>query len=144
MAGTCVQTNFKKIENFQHDITGYVLTLLCTHHTDATLSVALASGIMRKLGGLYILAIKSYPGSVAPTDATDLSATDSDGLDLLGANGTNFIDATSTLQTRGYNTLLSTDEKILAVDDEIWTIATANNAVNSATFYLKIYLVDQI
>lgn len=141
-AGTCAWQSTTDV-NDGVDTVGSVVTLLCTHHTDNSLSVELSSSTMSELAGKYVFAVKSYPGSTAPTDATDLSIADSDGLSLMGVadNGLNFIDATSTLATMFYNSNLSTNMYWLPIDGEAWTISTANNAVASATFYLKFYLV---
>jgi hypothetical protein len=143
-AGTCVEsgTNPTMIFDGSRPV-GSVVTLLCTHHTDNSLSATVAASTMAKLSGKYVFAIKSYPGTTAPTDGTDLSIVDSDGLSLIGVadNGLNFIDATSTYATTFYNGHMGTNTYWMPVTGEAWTISTANNAVASATFYLKIYLV---
>ena len=144
-AGTCVEsgTNPTYIYTAEGYRAGSIVTLLCTHHTDNSLSAAVAASTMAKLAGKYVFLIKSYPGTTAPTDATDLSIVDSDGLSLIGVadNGLNFIDATSTKATLFYNATLGTNMYYMPVAGEAWTISTANNAVASATFYLKFYLV---
>ena len=144
-AGTCVESGANNPVYIYagRDKVGEILTLLCTHHTDKSLSATIAASTMVKLSGKWVFAVKSYPGTTAPTDATDLSIVDSDGLSLLGVadNGLNFIDATSTLATTFYNAHMATNSYWMPVAGEAWTISTANNAVASATFYLKIYLV---
>lgn len=143
-AGTCVESGTNPTGIYDgNQLRGEVVTLLCTHHTDNSLSAAVSASTMAKLAGKYVFAVKSYPGTTAPTDATDLSIVDSDGLSLLGVadNGLNFIDATSTLATTFYNSHIGTNTYWMPVTGETWTISTANNAVASATFYLKFYLV---
>ena len=79
----------------------FVLT--CTADADnssfpATILNPLAvdsNGVSFDIRGLKLYSVKAYPGSTAPTDATDLTITDEFGVDLLGTKGTNFIDATS-------------------------------------------------
>lgn len=79
----------------------FVLT--CTADADdssfpATILNPLAvdsNGVSFDIRGLKLYSVKAYPGSPAPTDATDLTITDEFGVDLLGTKGTNFIDATS-------------------------------------------------
>ena len=145
-AGTCVQATGSPSYVYAKTSVGSqlaakVVTLTCTHHTDNSLSVALASTIMDELSGWYVYSMKSIPSGVtAPTDATDFEITDADGLSLVGANGTDFIDATSTQKTLGYNTFLTVNEYLSPVASETWTISTTNNAVASAIFTLKIYL----
>lgn len=45
--------------------------------------------------GLKLYSVKAIPGDTAPTDATDCTITDADGVDLLGGKGADLIDATS-------------------------------------------------
>jgi len=142
-AGTCVESGANNPVYIYagRDKVGEILTLLCTHHTDNSLSAAVAAATQVKLSGKAVYKIKSFPGDPAPTDATDLSIVDSDGLSLIGVadNGENFVDATSTLATMFYNATLTASEEVIPVAGETWTIATANNAVASAKFYLRFY-----
>jgi len=142
-AGTCTETDWEVVKDYRGNKVGTVLTILCTHHTDNSLSAPLASNgdesAMQKLSGQYIYKIKYIPSSPAPTDETDLIITDSDGLSLLGANGTNFIDETTKQETLGKNTFLGISTYLWPVYSEIWTISTTGNAVSGSKFYLKFY-----
>ena len=82
-----------------------VLVLTCTAGTDgdagtypATVMNALAKDSNSNLfdiRGMKIYSVKAYPGTTAPTDATDLTLTDEYGIDLLGGKGADLIDATT-------------------------------------------------
>jgi len=54
-----------------------------------------SNGTAYDIRGLKLYSVKAYPGTTAPTDATDATITDEHGVDLLGTKGTNLIDATS-------------------------------------------------
>ena len=54
-----------------------------------------SNGYSYDIRGLKLYSVKAYPGTTAPTDATDLTITDEFGVDLLGGKGANLIDATS-------------------------------------------------
>lgn len=143
-AGTCVESGTNPTYIYHgNQVAGEVITLLCTHHTDNSLSAAVAASTMAKLSGRYVVGIKSKPGTTAPTDNTDLSIVDSDSLSLIGVadNGLDFIDATTTKETFFYNATEAVNIYKMPVAGEAWTISTANNAVASATFHLKFYLV---
>jgi len=84
-------------------------------------------------GDWYLTSFKTFPGATPPTDATDLSLEDSDGLNVLGASGTDALDATSTLEkfvensdsvTRPWPILNGVTQKITnnSVDSAIVTI----------------------
>lgn len=126
-----------------------VVTLKLTHHTDNSLSVPFDSEIMSVLSeAKYVLKLKvipagvlaAYPGTTT-TDAVDLELTDSDGLSLLGANGTNLVDSATTQATYFYNTFLGVPEYGYPIKNETITASTTGNDVASSVFYLKFYLV---
>lgn len=142
MAGTCAFVSAKDINDSYGRTVGRVVEVLCTHHTDKSLSADLDATTMKMLGGTKVYRVKSIPSATtAPSDATDLSIVDSDGLSLMGTtdNGANFIDATSTLETMLYNAVLTASEERYIIEGETLTIATANNDVASAIFTLKFY-----
>jgi hypothetical protein len=140
-AGTCVESGDNPTYIYSdNQKAGDEILLLCTHHTDNSLSVALSATVMSKLSGWYSWQIVSFPGDTAPTDNTDLEITEqmtaTIGLSLLGTNGTDFIDATIAKETLFYNSFLGIPTYRMAVTGRPWTISTTNNAVASATFYL--------
>jgi hypothetical protein len=45
--------------------------------------------------GMKLYSVKAYPGTTAPTDATDATITDEFGIDILGGKGSDLIDATT-------------------------------------------------
>ena len=54
-----------------------------------------ANGSLFDIRGLKIYSVKAYPGTTAPTDATDVTITDEFGIDLLGGKGADLVDATT-------------------------------------------------
>jgi len=145
-AGTCVESgdNPTRIYDTSGNIsnTGDEILLLCTHHTDNSLSAELSSTIMEKLAGWYSWQVISFPGGTAPTDDTDLEIseemTDTIGLSLLGSNGTDFIDATTAKETLFYISSIGVNIGRMAVPSRPWTVSTSGNTVASAEFYLLI------
>lgn len=114
-----------------------IITFLCTAHTDGSLSVTLNTADMADLAGRYILRIKSKPSTPAPTDNTTLEIVDSDGLSLLGTNGTSFIDATTTKETMMRNAFLGLNVYEPLTSLEPLTLTATGNAVSGAKFHLK-------
>ena len=117
------------------------VVLLCTAHTDGTLSVTLSDSIMKSLEGLsYTLLAR--PGSVAPTTDSDLSITSTNGKVLIAATvkGLDLVDDTSTRWTFFEGpTDGSVDQSTpTAWSGDPWIVALTNNGVASATFYLEI------
>lgn len=145
-SGTCVDAG--NPAGFYYDgseLTGDEVLVHCTSAVDKSLSVTLSgtdakNALMRKLSGWWHWQIVSYPGATAPTDNTDLEITEqmtaTIGLSLLGAYGTDFIDATTAKETVFYNTFISTPTYRKATMAHPWTISTTGNDVASADFYL--------
>ncbi len=87
--------------------------------------------------GFYIYSIETWPGGTAPTDATDFTLLDSTtGEDLLGANGTDAIDATTPKTIFPRSTAMSLNFYHLVKGD--MTINITNNSVNSAIMNVRI------
>ena len=87
--------------------------------------------------GYFLYSVETWPGDPAPDDATDLTLSDATtGEDLLGANGTDGIDATSSL------TLIPKS----AASDTLYTppvkgnltLSVSNNSVNSAIINIRV------
>ena len=138
MAATIEQVGLVNIKDFKENIVGYELELLCTAHTDNSLVVTLNDTIMKRMGGSFVLGLNSIPGATKPTTDSDLEIADSDGVSLLGTNGTDFIDDTDSRATMLYNSKLSINIQPLVVADNNWVVTLSNNAVASAVFTLKI------
>jgi hypothetical protein len=143
MAGTIAVANWTQIRNSVGAVKGLIMELTCTAHTDATFSAALTAAIMKKISGMSVYSVKCiYDGVTPVTTDSDLEITDSDGLSLLGSNGTNFVDNNSVTETAMYNTFLTANVLRVPIESEVWTLALTNNAVASAVFTLKFYLID--
>jgi len=142
-AGTCVESSTTSVYT-DSGVGGKVVLLLCTHHTDNSLSAAVAASTMNKMSGLFIDRIVTKPGTTAPTDNTDLSIVDAIGRTVVavGDGGLNAVDATTVVETQPYNAK-KTAYDVFWVTDDAFTVSTANNAVASATFYIYIYLTPQ-
>lgn len=126
----------------------YKVTLACTSHTDNSFSVALSTDLVQLLDGFYVYSITSYPGGTAPTDNTDLVWTvaktgTTKSVDILGTNGTDFIDATTTKELMTHQAFSSLNFYHVMDSDNTYTLTTSNNAVASATFVLEMVFVDR-
>ena len=85
----------------------------------------------------YIYSVETWPGAVAPTDATDFTLLDAvTGEDLLGGNGTDAIDATTpkTIFPRSAAMALNFYHMVKGN----LTLTITNNAVNSAVMNVRI------
>jgi len=83
------------------------------------------------LVGLELYLVGAYPGSPAPTDATD-STIMQDGIDLLGGKGTDLIDNTGHTQTLVGPSGSYAPQPVTGK----LTLNISNNAVGSAVTYL--------
>ena len=85
----------------------------------------------------YIYSIETWPGGTSPTDATDLTLLDAvTGEDLLGANGTDAIDATTPKTIFPRSAAMSLNFYHLVKGN--MTINVTNNSVNSAIINVRI------
>jgi len=147
-SGTCVDAGTKAGAYYYgpdgHKLTGDEVLVLCTHAAGA-LSVTLSGttakeALMKRLSGWYQWRVISYPAGTAPTDNTDLeiaeTMTATISLSVLGANGTDFIDATTAKETEFYNTFLGVTRYRMFGEAHPLVISTTNNAVASGAFYL--------
>lgn len=98
----------------------------------ATVLNTLANIVTWDLRGLKLYSVKAIPGAPAPTDASDLTITDADGVDLLGGKGENLIDATSKTWAPAGPTGYAVPALIMGN----LTINITNNSVNSAAVKL--------
>ncbi len=102
-AGTFTGTSTPYYNRATGKVEGFIVHLVCTANDPATTissSIDTISGVNTySLAGTNLHNVKSYPGATAPTDASDLTITDSYGVDLLGGKGTNLIDSTDYTQT---------------------------------------------
>lgn len=143
MAGSIVCVGDDIYRDIDRSVGGVVrvLALKLTHHTDNSLSVTLNDSVSGlKHGSLYgwqAWIFQTYPGATAPTDATDMTIADDYGLDILGAGGTNMVDATTGQEFYAEVNNIAGPRPI-STD---LTIATANNAVASAVFTMRMYMV---
>lgn len=87
--------------------------------------------------GWFLHKIIVNPGTTAPTAATDITITDDDGIDFLDGNGTDLIHNTDSKQAYGMIDGVPSLQPITS--DLLLTIT--NNAVNSATFAVKLIFV---
>ena len=152
-ASTCVDAGTNSPVGMYYKntvLTGEEVLLLCTAHTDGTVSVTLSGttaldAIMTKLAGQYSWQLISFPSTVAdsggppPTDNADLEITEkmtaTIGLSLLGTNGTDFIDATTAKETVFLNSFLGLNTYRMGTIVRPWTI-TASSVGNGGKFYL--------
>ena len=120
-----------------------ILSLSCTASGAAAFSITLPTAIMNWLDGSYLVKVKAVPGDTAPTDASDLSITDSAGFVLMSptGNGLDLIDSTSSLWNYPDGPIIGgTNDYTLIVKETPLVIAVTNNVVNSATFDITLEL----
>ena len=85
----------------------------------------------------YIYSIETWPGTTAPTDATDLTLIDATtGEDLLGGNGTDAIDATTPKTVIPRSTAMSLNFYHMIKGN--MTLTITNNAVAEAIMNVRI------
>jgi len=121
------------------------VTFSCTGDaSDGTVpDTAIASTTMTELRrGYWLVEVYTWPGATAPTDASDFTLEDNNGLDVLGAAGTDKIDATSDLRFFPLNSASATAN--YPVKATSLTMKTTNQAVHSAIWsvsfvFTKIY-----
>jgi hypothetical protein len=119
------------------------VTLTCTGDaSDGSFPATNINTLVKALGydirGMKISEVKAAPGATAPTDATDVEITDENGIDILGARGTNLIDATS--KTYIVPGPASQHQPVLVTGD--LTIAITGNSVHSAITTIVLNLID--
>ena len=105
----------------------------------ATFTAAVINNLpgMPDILGMKLYNVKVCPGVTAPTDASDLTITDADGIDLLGARGTDLIDSASMTSCCAGS---SGTEMPMPVMGPI-TINITNNVVNAAVIKMKLLFV---
>ncbi|MCK5606916.1 hypothetical protein KAR91_33750 [Candidatus Pacearchaeota archaeon] len=142
-AGSCIETRTSLYSGISLS-NKYKLTMVCTSHSDNSLSTTISTATVNKLSGLYFYNITAYPGDIAPTTDTDLTITATNGnksIDVLGGNGVDIIDNTETREE--IPRLIAGAVNFFSVVDpaNTYTVATINNAVASATFTLELIFV---
>lgn len=90
------------------------------------------------LVGFKLYSVTAYHGATGPTDASDLTITDVNGIDLLGARGTDLIDETSETSCCAGST---NTEMPMPITGPI-TITLTGNSVASAVVNLKLLFVE--
>ncbi len=116
------------------------LTLTCVGDaSDGSFPATILNDLQTEydLRGLQFYSIKVIPGVTPPTDSSDITITDEDGVDLLGAKGTNIISAT--LKTWALFGPAGYSVSALITGDV--TINISNNIVHSATIKIIIELI---
>ena len=143
-AGTMTVTK-KKFQNPKGEFK-YKVTLALTH-VGGAFSVAIPAATIAELDGFYLYSVVAYPGSVAATDDTDLVITSSNSgnksTDILGGNGLNIIDATTTKETIPHQTFSDLNFFWVIDADDTYTVTTANNAVATANPVLELIFLDK-
>jgi hypothetical protein len=110
-----------------------VVMFECTANTTTGTfdDVDTSAAVLNDIQGYYIKEVRIDPGSTAPTDAYDIVINDVLGIDLLGGEGVNASNVTSTrvLPKDGYP----------LVDDTL-TLAITGNSVNAAQTTVKVFV----
>lgn|SRR5574343_1012135 len=119
---------------------GSIYQLNVTHTCGAGSAVFTATKIPYNLRDKYLYMIRTYPGSTAPTDASDmyLYQHSSSGKDILDGGGANKLDATSTLTFKG---LINGVDSVIPVTGDLWFFADGNS-VNGAIVTAELYFLN--
>lgn len=116
-------------ERMTHPETGKAIlkvTLNCTiGATDVTIGPAIDGHVLK---GRKLTHVETVPGTTAPTDASDLTLSTANGLDILDGEGTDLIDSTSILGTVGG---VNGVDKPMIIDTVLTFAVTNNVAANS-------------
>lgn len=118
------------------DSTFYILTISWTADAAAATVPATAlitTGAGRTTDGFIITQVITNPGSVAPTDNYDITLVDADGFDIMGG---------ALVDRDTANTERAVPAVVNAILPGTVTFTLANNAVNSATGTVMIYLAS--
>jgi len=107
---------------------------LCTADAaDASMGAYTVTGFY----DFYLYSVETWPGSTAPTDATDFTLLEAvTGEDVMGGNGTDAIDATTTSTVLPRSSFMSLNFYHMIKGN--MTLTITNNAVNSAEMYIRI------
>ena len=147
-AADAMTENLEKMDGTKN-MEKYKLTLACTLDSggDFELSEALSTSTVNTLHGFYLYSITAYPGATATTDNTDLTiiateATTNKSVDILGGNGTDLIDATTSKETIPAISFAGLNLYHIMDKENTYTITTANNAEASADPILELIFVQ--
>ena len=116
-----------------------VWTLDCTaNDTDATFpAIAMSSTVRGEIVGWYVSEVRTYPDAVAaPQDAYDITITDADGFDIMGATLANRSDSTDQRALPLWTTGLYADAPIYGA----LNVNISGNNVNSAKMVIKVFV----
>jgi len=129
-----------------------VLLIYCmADSADASLDgYVISAATINSISGMYVHKVIAFPGGTAPTTDSDLTIvasmagggilSNNQSYDILGGNGTNLIDNTDTRDALTEAFSQDLDYEHIIDKNNTYTLVTANQAVNSATFGLKIIL----
>lgn len=92
--------------------------------------------ITKAIKGMYITEVRTNPGATAPTTLYDIVLNDADGIDLMGGT---LADRSATVSERAIPAL-STGVYGATMITSTLTMVITNQAVNSATGTVKVYL----
>lgn len=127
--GTCTKTSAYNGINVR------TATYTCTDDAadaDNTAFTATITGF----GGFYLYTVETWPGTTAPTDDSDYTLKDGEGEDLMGAYGTDGIDATTKETHIPKST--AADLNLYPIIHGDLTLAITNQNVESAIIYFRI------
>ena len=134
---TVTQSAFEEYNNVG------TITFSCTCAADGSLATAtgrvLSADNLAILqdGGWYLYKAHVNHGGTAPTDNSDITLVDGDGVDILGSAGTDSLDAAGHNEIFPLNGTTIVKQPIIST----FTLTLANQNVNSATFSLTLYFV---
>ena len=141
-AGTCPAAKLYTDTNKR------TLILSCVAHTDGTLSAPIGAPYIGFVNGMYLYSFTVYPGGTAPTDDSDLDITASRtgtnySEDILGGNGTDAIDATTTKSNVPKQSFSGLNFFHIIDQTKVYTVNATNNVVNAGTVEIELVFLNE-
>lgn len=135
MAGSSTTTTRSELRNRRQEIVGeYVKVAWTADDSDGSVP----DTTLNRLRG-FIVRVKTNPGATAPTDDYDLSLEDSDGDDVL----VTLLNDRDTADSEFVTPSDSSAPVPIYVNGN-YTLALANNSVNSATGSVEFWILDVV
>jgi hypothetical protein len=134
MAGTVTQTLWMSPDRKTARLT---ISWLASADDGSVPVTSITSTLITKLLGMKLKMMKTNPGTVAPTDAYNITLIDADGLDVLGGAGATRDGANSEICIPVISGIASE----IPITDEVLSFTLTGNSVNSAVGVAKFIFV---
>ena len=139
MANELVTQTFTTVRGGDPKIVVVQLHVLCDDADGDIEDTDFSSEVMNVIMGMELIKVQTVPdGVTGPTDNTDFTIDDANGIDMLGGAGANMIDNAASNEFGP----LSNSENVTQLVTSQWTLTQASEqAVNSAEYDIYLYFV---